>query len=105
MDSVSPLSSHKDKKRTYLKRHKMVHSFYDFVILYGSPSGRLFVSLLLEKTGFWPVLMSPFFCHPTCSDIILDIYLSIAQNLLNISSLQTGITVTHIYAWFFLTEA
>lgn len=39
----------------------MVHSFYDFVILYGSPSSRLFVNVLLKKTGFWPVLMSPFF--------------------------------------------
>lgn len=54
----------------------MVHSFYDFIILYESPSGRLFLNLLLEKTGLWSVLMSPFsdLGHPTWSDITLYIY-------------------------------
>lgn len=80
----------------------MVHSFYNFIILHESPSGRPFFNPLLEKTGFWPVLMSPFsgLGHHTCSDIILDIYPSITQNLLSISSLQTGVAVTGIHVFF-----
>lgn len=64
-----------------------------------------FLNLLFGKPGVWLALISPFsgLGHPTCSDIILDIYLSTStQNVLNISSLQTGVTVTAIHVFFFI---
>lgn len=44
----APLRSNKDKERSYLKRDKRVHSFYNFVVLYETLSARLFKSTFRE---------------------------------------------------------